>query len=375
MSLQVGIVGLPNVGKSTLFNALLKEQLALVANYPFATIEPNIGVVPVPDGRLDVLAKIVKTTVIKPATVEFIDIAGLVKGASQGEGLGNQFLSHIREAAVICHVLRDFADENIIREGAVAPKEDLHTVRLELQLADLATLEKQPEPKGSVDRAAKERWQIISVLKAIIKDALSINQILASEQKMITYGLTQFTPEAITAVTHELALLTAKDELYVINVSESSLGSAVAQMTETYATTLGVSADRAIVMCNQIESELAVLSDEDRTAYLADLGLQEAGLDRLISAAYKVLRLQSFLTAGAKEVRAWTIPQGTPARQAAGVIHSDFERQMISARITSYDDFVAQGGWKGVKEIGKLRIEGRDYVMQEGDVVEFLIGK
>ena len=231
MSLQVGIVGLPNVGKSTLFNALLKEQLALVANYPFATIEPNIGVVPVPDGRLDVLAKIVKTTVIKPATVEFIDIAGLVKGASQGEGLGNQFLSHIREAAVICHVLRDFADENIIREGAVAPKEDLHTVRLELQLADLATLEKQPEPKGSVDRAAKERWQIISVLKAIIKDALSINQILASEQKMITYGLTQFTPEAITAVTHELALLTAKDELYVINVSESSLGSAVAQMS------------------------------------------------------------------------------------------------------------------------------------------------
>lgn len=375
MALQVGIVGLPNVGKSTLFNALLKEQQALAANYPFATIEPNIGIVPVPDPRLDVLAKIVKTTVIKPATVEFVDIAGLVKGASQGEGLGNKFLAHIREAAVICHVLRDFDDENVIREGAVSPKEDLHTVRLELQLADFATLEKQVEPKGNVDRAAKERWQIVTAFKSILSDAVSINQILSSEQKMGEYGLTQFTPETITMVAKELSLLTAKEELCVINVSESALGGDIAKATQRFASELDVNPERVVVMCNQIESELAVLSDEDRTAYLADLGLDQAGLDRLIATAYKVLKLQSFLTAGEKEVRAWTIRQGIAARQAAGVIHTDFERQMISARITAYEDFVTCGGWKGVKEVGKLRTEGRDYIMQEGDVVEFLIGK
>ncbi|MDA1079733.1 MAG: redox-regulated ATPase YchF [bacterium] len=375
MALQVGIVGLPNVGKSTLFNALLKEQQALAANYPFATIEPNIGIVPVPDPRLDVLAKIVKTTVLKPATVEFVDIAGLVKGASQGEGLGNKFLAHIREAAVVCHVLRDFDDENVIREGAVSPKEDLHTVRLELQLADLATLEKQPEPKGSVDRAAKERWQIITAFKNILSDALSINQILHSEQKMGEYGLAQFTPETIAMVLQDLSLLTAKDELYVINVSESALGGDINKATERFASELGVDPERVVVMCNQIESELAVLSDEDRTAYLADLGLEQAGLDRLISTAYKVLKLQSFLTAGEMEVRAWTIRQGIAARQAAGVIHTDFERLMISAKVTSFADFVQHQGWKGVKEVGKLRTEGRDYIMQEGDVVEFLIGK
>jgi len=375
MSLSIGIVGLPNVGKSTLFNALLKEQQALAANYPFATIEPNIGIVPVPDTRIEVLAKIVKTSVIRPATVEFVDIAGLVKGASKGEGLGNKFLSHIREAAVICHVLRDFDDENVIREGAVAPKEDLHTIRLELQLTDLATLEKQVEPKGAVDRLAKERWQIVSALKKVLEDAFSINQILASEQKIGEYGLAQFTPEAIAIVLRDLSLLTAKEELYVINVSESALGSTVAETTQKYASDLDVDSSRVIVMCNQIESELAVLSDEDRVAYLADLGLAQAGLDRLIATAYDVLHLQSFLTAGEKEVRAWTMQQGKAARQAAGVIHSDFERQMISARITSYEDFIAHGGWKGVKEVGKLRTEGRDYIMQEGDVVEFLIGK
>jgi len=375
MALQVGIVGLPNVGKSTLFNALLKEQQALAANYPFATIEPNIGIVPVPDSRLDLLAKVVKTTVIKPATVEFVDIAGLVKGASRGEGLGNKFLAHIREAAVICHVLRDFEDENVIREGAVSPKDDLHTVRLELQLADLATLEKQVEPKGAVDRATKERWQIISALKKVLMDAQSISQILYSEQKIGEYGLTQFAPEAITMTIRELSLLTAKEELYVINVGEASLGGSVQEKTIQFAEQLGVKPGRVVVMCNQIESELAVLSDEDRTAYLKDLGLEQAGLDRLIATAYKVLKLQSFLTAGEKEVRAWTTGQGTTARQAAGVIHTDFERRMISAKITSYEDFVAHNGWKGVKEVGKLRTEGRDYVMQEGDVVEFLVGK
>jgi len=375
MSLQVGIVGLPNVGKSTLFNALLKEQQALAANYPFATIEPNVGIVPVPDIRLDKLAEVVKTTVIKPATVEFVDIAGLVKGASTGEGLGNKFLAHIRESAIICHVLRDFSDENVIREGAVTPKDDLHTVRLELQLADLATVEKQQEPKGAVDRAGKERWQIVSALKRILIDARSINEILASEDKKSSYGLTQFTPETITKVTHELSLLTAKEEIFVVNVDESSLGRDLAELTAEQATLLGEDANRVIVMCNQIESELAVLSDEDRFAYLKDLGLDSAGLDRLIITAYDVLKLQSFLTAGEKEVRAWTIPQGTVARKAAGVIHTDFEKTMISVRVAAYADFIAHKGWKGLKEIGKMRTEGRDYIMQENDVVEFLIGK
>jgi len=375
MSLQVGIVGLPNVGKSTLFNALLKEQQALAANYPFATIEPNVGIVPVPDIRLDKLAEVVKTTVIKPATVEFVEIAGLVKGASTGEGLGNKFLAHIRESAIICHVLRDFSDENVIREGAVTPKDDLHTVRLELQLADLATVEKQQEPKGAVDRAGKERWQIVSALKRILIDARSINEILASEDKKSSYGLTQFTPETITKVTHELSLLTAKEEIFVVNVDESSLGRDLAELTAEQATLLGEDANRVIVMCNQIESELAVLSDEDRFAYLKDLGLDSAGLDRLIITAYDVLKLQSFLTAGEKEVRAWTIPQGTVARKAAGVIHTDFEKTMISVRVAEYADFIAHKGWKGLKEIGKMRTEGRDYIMQENDVVEFLIGK
>ncbi|PIY80426.1 MAG: redox-regulated ATPase YchF [Candidatus Pacebacteria bacterium CG_4_10_14_0_8_um_filter_42_14] len=375
MSLQVGIVGLPNVGKSTLFNALLKEQQALAANYPFATIEPNVGIVPVPDVRLDKLAEVVKTTVIKPATVEFVDIAGLVKGASTGEGLGNKFLAHIRESAIICHVLRDFSDENVIREGAVTPKDDLHTVRLELQLADLATVEKQQEPKGTVDRAGKERWQIISALKKILIDARSINEILASEDKKASYGLSQFTPETIAKVTHELSLLTAKEEIFVVNVDEASLGRDLAELTAEQATLLGEDANRVIVMCNQIESELAVLTDEDRFAYLKDLGLDSAGLDRLIITAYDVLKLRSFLTAGEKEVRAWTIPQGTPARKAAGVIHTDFEKNMISVRVAEYADFIAHNGWKGLKEIGKMRTEGRDYIMQENDVVEFLIGK
>lgn len=375
MSLQVGIVGLPNVGKSTLFNALLKEQQALAANYPFATIEPNIGIVPVPDVRLEKLAEVVKTTVIKPATVEFVDIAGLVKGASTGEGLGNKFLAHIRESAIICHVLRDFSDENVIREGAVTPKDDLHTVRLELQLADLATVEKQQEPKGAVDRAGKERWQIVSALKRILIDARSINEILASEDKKSSYGLAQFPPETITKVTHELSLLTAKEEIFVVNVDEASLGRDLAELTGEQATLLGEDANRVIVMCNQIESELAVLSDEDRFAYLKDLGLDSAGLDRLIVTAYDVLKLQSFLTAGEKEVRAWTITQGTAARKAAGVIHTDFEKTMISVRVAEYADFIKHGGWKGLKEIGKMRTEGREYVMQENDVVEFLIGK
>lgn len=375
MNLSVGIVGLPNVGKSTLFNALLKQQQALAANYPFATIEPNVGIVPVPDERLDVLAKIVKTTTIKPATIEFVDIAGLVKGASTGEGLGNQFLGHIRETQVICHVLRDFEDEEIIREGAVSPQEDLQTVRMELQLADLQTLSKQQEPKGAVERAVKERWEVVRAFQHALEDGELVYAVMQNKELKEKYSLQHFEQIMLETVAHDLFLLTAKRELFVINVSEKKLAVGLGELQAEFARLLGVSQEHILVMCNQIESELSALSDEDRLLYLQDLGLEASGLDRLISAAYDTLGLQSFLTAGEKEVRAWTIPQGTTARKAAGVIHTDFERLMISAKVCTYDDFVKYSGWKGVKEVGKLRTEGREYVMRDADIVEFLIGK
>lgn len=375
MNLSVGIVGLPNVGKSTLFNALLKQQQALAANYPFATIEPNVGIVPVPDERLDVLAKIVKTSTIKPATIEFVDIAGLVKGASAGEGLGNQFLGHIRETQVICHVLRDFEDEGIIREGAVSPEEDLQTVRMELQLADLQTLSKQQEPKGAVERAVKERWEVLRGFQHALEDGEMVYAVLQSKELKEKYSLQHFEQAVLDTVAHELFLLTAKRELFVINVSEKKLEAGLGELQAEFAKRLGVTQEQVLVMCNKIESELSALADEDRLLYLQDLGLEASGLDRLISAAYEMLGLQSFLTAGEKEVRAWTIPQGTTARRAAGVIHTDFERLMISAKVCTYDDFVKYAGWKGVKEAGKMRTEGREYVMRDADIVEFLIGK
>lgn len=364
MNLSIAIVGLPNVGKSTLFNALLKQQAALAANYPFATIEPNVGVVPVPDDRLAVLAETVATTVIKPATVEFVDIAGLVKGASQGEGLGNQFLAHIRETAAICHVLRAFTDPDIIREGAVDPVNDLATIRTELQLADLATLDKQQQPKGSVKPTEKVRWQLIQQWKAGVEQGQSIAQIAP----------TGIEPALVTQLAKELNLLTAKPELFALNIDEDQLGEAE-QLITTWATKLGVAPTQIIIVSAKIESELSSLSEEDQKLYLQDLGLAQSGLERLISAAYQTLQLQSFLTAGVKEVRAWTIKRGTKAPQAAAVIHTDFEKHFIQARIAQYADFIALNGWKGVKEAGKLRLEGREYVLQEGDVVEFLIGQ
>jgi len=369
MALSIGIVGLPNVGKSTLFNALLKEQQALAANYPFATIEPNVGVVPVPDDRLEVLADLVGTKTIKPAMVEFVDIAGLVAGAHSGEGLGNKFLAHIRETAAICHVLRRFEDENVIREGAVDPRTDLEVVRLELQFADLATLEKQPEPKGSVDRADKERWTVIRHFLNELQAGHTVRRAINSSQLKVE-------KEVAEQIAKELSLLTAKPELFVINVSEQQLSeSEVDRMTDKYADEFGVESSQVIIMCNQIESELAVLSDEDRAAYLDDLGLSSSGLDRLISSAYSTLKLQSFLTAGELEVRAWTIPVGCRAQDAAGVIHTDFAKNMISAKVIDYEKFVELGGWKQAKDAGAVRTEGRDYLMQPGDVVEFLIGK
>ncbi len=358
-NLSIAIVGLPNVGKSTLFNALLKQQVALAANYPFATIDPNVGVASVPDPRLAVLAEVVHTSVIKPATVEFVDVAGLVKGAAQGEGLGNQFLSHIRETAVICHVLRAFTDEDIIREGAVSPVDDLEIIRTELQLADLATLQKQAEPKGAVKPVDKIRWESIQHFKQLIETGAMIHSQKLTEDQV--------------AVAKELNLLSAKPEIFAVNVDET----AVAQETKLipeYAQQLQVAASQIVIVSAKIESELAVLSTEDQALYLQDLGWEKTGLERLAEVAYRTLGLQSFLTAGELEVRAWTIKQGTKAPDAAGVIHTDFTKKFIKAHVASYANFVQLSGWKGVRESGKLRQEGREYVMQEGDVVEFAIG-
>jgi ribosome-binding ATPase len=361
MNLSVGIVGLPNVGKSTLFNALLKQQVALAANYPFATIEPNVGIAQVPDSRLAVLAEVVHTTVLKPATVQFVDIAGLVKGASTGEGLGNQFLSHIRETSAICHVLRAFTDSEIIREGAVGPREDLEIIRTELQLADLSTLEKQPQPKGAATPEQKDRWTAVAKFKEAISKGITINTLELSEEE----GL----------IAKELNLLTAKPEIFAINVDETTLGEKVKGKGEReFADQLAVHPQSIVVVSAKIESELSSLSEEDQKEYMKELGIEKSGLERLAETAYATLNLQSFLTAGELEVRAWTIPKGTTAPQAAGVIHTDFIKKFIKANIASYADFVALKGWKAVKEAGKMRIEGKEYVMREGDVVEFMIG-
>lgn len=360
MSLSIGIVGLPNVGKSTLFNALLKQQAALAANYPFATIEPNVGVVPVPDGRLEKLAEIVGTKVIKPATVEFVDIAGLVKGAHEGEGLGNQFLAHIREVDLICHVLRDFSDENVLREGSVDAKTDRETIEMELLLADLATLEKQREPKASQDKLELKKWEIITQFTEKARSGQLIKEVIKSDDE--------------EQLAQELNLLTAKKITYVINVDEDKVKDSEGLMV-SWAEKLGVKATEVVIISAQIESELASLGEEDQQLYLRDLGVEESGLERLIKRAYQQLSLQSFLTAGELEVRAWTVKSGATAPEAAGVIHTDFEQNFIKARVVDYADFVKYSGWKGVKEVGKMRLEGRDYQMREGDVVEFMIGK
>jgi len=358
MNLSIAIVGLPNVGKSTLFNALLKQQVALAANYPFATIEPNIGVVPVPDERLKVLAEIVHTSKLVPAVVSFVDVAGLVKGASKGEGLGNQFLSHIRETLAICHVLRGFADADIIREGSVDPKSDLETIRTELQLADLSTLEKQKAPRGAASPAETKRWKTIEKFMTAVSAGQQVRSVMTESDDEI--------------VAKELSLLTAKKELFVVNVSEEEVGKA--DLNVEWAKTLEVKPEQVIIVSAKIESELSSLSEEDQAAYLADLGLKESGLARLIKSAYETLGLQSFLTAGELEARAWTVRTGANAVEASGEIHTDFMKKFIRANIASYEDFVEFKGWKGVKENGKLRVEGRDYIMQDGDVVEFMIG-
>lgn len=358
MSLSVGIVGLPNVGKSTLFNALLKRQAALAANYPFATIDPNTGIVPVPDARLEKLAQAVGTTVIKPATVEFVDIAGLVKGASKGEGLGNKFLANIRETDLIVHVVRGFTDDSILREGSTDPKNDREIIEMELLLADMATLEKQKQPKAA-DKELLVKWHVVEKMQEVASEGKLLSTVLESEEDQ--------------KVARELGLLTAKKILYAVNVDEAVVGKQNEE-TKKYADLFGVSQDEVVIISAKIESEVAALSDEDAALFLAELGLEKSGLERLIQKAFHFLDLQTYLTAGEIEVRAWTIKKGAKAPQAAGVIHTDFEKKFIKAKVISYQDFLDFGGWKGTKEKGKQRLEGKEYVMQSDDVVEFMIG-
>jgi GTP-binding protein YchF len=360
MALQIGIVGLPNVGKSTLFNALTKNHGAQAANYPFCTIEPNVGIVEVPDVRLKKLAEIEKPEKIIPTAIEFVDIAGLVKGASKGEGLGNAFLSHIREVDAICHVIRVFEDTDIIHvEGSTDPKRDRETIEAELILADLGSIEQRSgklEGKArSGDKQAVKQFALITKLKEMLNAGKLGSSIpWAPEEK---------------DVVKQLQLLTTKPIIYALNVKEAELKTIKLEDAKKQAC-LSPS-DIAILVSAKLEEELIGLSDDESKQLLTELGVASSGLDQLIQAAYEALGLQTFFTAGPKEVRAWTVKKGAKAPEAAGVIHTDFERGFIRAETISYDDFVSLGGEQKAKEAGKLRVEGKEYIVQDGDVMHF----
>ncbi|MER3429899.1 MAG: redox-regulated ATPase YchF [Blastocatellia bacterium] len=361
--LRAGIVGLPNVGKSTLFNALTAQNAALAANYPFATIEPNIGVVPVPDERLAALARIVRTDKVVPATVEFVDIAGLVRGASKGEGLGNQFLANIRETDAVIQVVRCFEDENIVHvEGSVDPVRDIETIRIELALADLASVEKRKEKAlraaKSGDKDARRELEIIEKILPVLEDGRPVRAADLQDEEL--------------EIVRKWFLLTSKPTIYAANVDEATLAEPEANgfVARVYDLAKGERSD-VVAICAKLEAELVTLSPDERAEYIKDLGLKSSGVDNLIRAAYRMLGLMSFLTAGEKEVRAWTIPVGTKAPQAAGVIHSDIERGFIRAETVSYEDLVACGSLAAAREKGLVRLEGKDYIMREGDVVNF----